>query len=383
MELALGVRQLKGVHGTGSACAVDQSLAQRDDQRDGAFARMKLDEAQLSDGPDKVLPMTTSPSLASISDPLAPLLQVLPRDLRAYRAGNTGIDYVHRFESGRPGPHVLINALTHGNEICGMVAATHLLDSGVRPKRGTLTVSFAHIEAYEAFREDDPFANRQLVHNLNRIWSDEWLDGTQDSPELRRARALRPVVAAADHILDIHSTSQDVVPFWVYPDFARNAQAALAMGGLGRVRTHLVMPRGLGSGTPLIQHGRHGVFDSNAGVALVVECGQHFLQSAADLAKATALDFLAHFGLIDWAPAPDQPAPQQRLALLQTCMVQTADFCFVKPLRGFETFAEGALIATDGDAGEIRAPCDQCTVMMPARVPIVGREAVYLTRPID
>ena len=317
-------------------------------------------------------------------EPAAPLLEVLPRDLSAYRAGNTGIDYVHRFESGRPGPHVLINALTHGNEICGMVAATHLLDSGVRPKIGTLTVSFAHVEAYEAFRQDDPFANRQIVHNLNRIWSDEWLDGSQDSPELRRARALRPVVAVADHILDIHSTSQDVEPFWVYPDFPRNGQAALAIGAQGQVTTHLVMPSGLGSGTPLIQHGRHGVAGSSAGVALVVECGQHFLQAAADVATATALDFLAHFGLIDAMPpsAEAQAQAQRRLALLETRMVHTPAFRFVRPLKGFETFAEGELIATDGDAGEIRAPCDDCTVMMPARVPIVGREAVYLTRPI-
>ena len=313
----------------------------------------------------------------------APLLEVLPRDLSAYRKGNTGIDYVHRFDSGRPGPHVLINALTHGNEICGMVAATHLLDSGVRPRIGTLTISFAHVEAYEAFRADDPFANRQLVHNLNRIWSDEWLDGPQDSPELRRARALRPVVAVADHILDIHSTSQDVVPFWVYPDFARNGQAALAMGAQGRVTTHLVMPSGLGSGTPLIQHGRHGAADSHAGVALVVECGQHFLRASADVARATALDFLAHFGLIDRAEPAQPAAAQSRFALLQTCMVHTPAFQFVRPLRGFETFDEGELIATDGDAGEIRAPCDRCTVLMPARVPIVGREAVYLTRPIS
>lgn len=61
------------------------------------------------------------------------------------------------------------------------------------------------------------------MHNLNRIWSPEWLDGPEDSPELRRARALRPVVAAADHLLDIHSTSQDVQPFWVYQAFARNS----------------------------------------------------------------------------------------------------------------------------------------------------------------
>ena len=309
-------------------------------------------------------------------------LEVLPRDLSAYRAGNTGIDYVHRFDSGRPGPHVLINALTHGNEICGMVAATHLLDKGVRPLIGTLTVSFAHVQAYEAFKAEDPFANRQIVHNLNRVWSDEWLDGAEDSPELRRARELRPVVAAADHILDIHSTSHDGGPFWVYPGFERNGQAALAIGARGTVTTHLVMPSGLGSGTPLIQHGRHGRPDGDAGVALVVECGQHFLRASAEVATRTTLDFLAHFGLLDLPAAPGQAASQRRYELLRTCMVQTPAFCFVRPLEGFETFARGELIASDGAAGEIRAPCDECTVSMPTRKPIVGREAVYLTRPL-
>lgn len=310
--------------------------------------------------------------------PIPPLIEVVQPELSAYRRGNTGVDYVHRFESGRPGPHVLVNALTHGNEICGMVAATHLLDSGVRPKIGTLTVSFAHVEAYDAFDPAQPFENRQLVHNLNRIWSDEWLDGPEDSPELRRARELRPVVAAADHILDIHSTSQPVAPFWVYPAFARNAAAALA---IGRPAIHLVMPKGLGSGTPLIQHGRHGDEESPAGAALVVECGQHFLQATADLATAVSLDFLAHFGLVERDPATPEPGPQQRFELLQTCMVKTEEFRFVRPLLGFEVFAKGELIATDG-AEEIRAPCEDCTVLMPARVPIVGREGVYLTRPL-
>ncbi|MEO7127387.1 MAG: succinylglutamate desuccinylase, partial [Rhodoferax sp.] len=45
--------------------------------------------------------------------PDQPAFEVLPRDLSAYRRGNVGIDYVHRFESGKPGPHVLVNALTH------------------------------------------------------------------------------------------------------------------------------------------------------------------------------------------------------------------------------------------------------------------------------
>jgi len=305
-----------------------------------------------------------------------PALEVLPRDLSPYRKGNTGIDYVHRFDSGRPGPHVLVNALTHGNEFCGMTAATHLLDRSVRPTQGTLTISFANVAAYESFDPARPFESRQLVHNLNRIWSTEWLDGAEDSPELRRARELRPVVAAADHILDLHSTSQAVQPFWVYPAFGRNGSAAQA---IGRPAVHLVMPQGLGSGTPLIQHGLHGQANHH-GVALVAECGQHFLRATGTLAIDVALDFIAHFGLID-RPLAAEAAPQQRFGLLKTCMVTTPDFRFVRPLVGFETFADGELIATDGDT-EIRALCERCTVLMPARKPIVGREAVYLTQPL-
>jgi predicted deacylase len=305
-----------------------------------------------------------------------PPLEVLPRDLAPYRQGNTGIDYVHRFDSGRPGPHVLVNALTHGNEFCGMTAATHLLDTGVRPAIGTLTISFANVAAYDSFDATRPFESRQLVHNLNRIWSAAWLDGSEDSPELKRARELRPVVAAADHILDIHSTSQAVQPFWVYPQFGRNGAAAMA---IGRPAVHLVMPQGLGSGTPLIQHGRHGQ-DDHTGVALVAECGQHFLRSTGELANEVALDFIAHFGLID-RPLSASVAPQRRFGLLKTCMITTPEFRFVRPLAGFETFAEGELIATDGDT-EIRALCNDCTVLMPARKPIVGREGVYLARPL-
>ncbi|MCD6077819.1 MAG: succinylglutamate desuccinylase/aspartoacylase [Ramlibacter sp.] len=305
-----------------------------------------------------------------------PALELLPRDLAAYRQGNTGIPYVHRFASGKSGPHVLVNALTHGNEFCGMVAATHLLDQGIRPLTGTLTVSFANVAAYESFEEQRPFESRQLVHNLNRVWSAEQLEGDGDSPELRRARELRPVVAAADHILDLHSTSQDVEPFWVYPAFARNAEVALA---IGRPAVHLVMPNGLGSGTPVIQHGRHGIADSDAGVALVAECGQHFRHATGQVAVDVTLDFLAHFGLIAARPAAPTPR-QRRYELIQTYVVATPEFRFARPVIGFETFAKDELVATDGGL-EIRA-AEDCAILMPTREPIVGREGFYLARVI-
>jgi predicted deacylase len=313
--------------------------------------------------------------MAGMSAPL-PTIEVSPRDLSRYRVGNTGIDYVHRFDSGRPGPHVMVNALTHGNEFCGMVAVCHLLDSGVRPKIGTLTLSFANVAAYETFDPAKPFDSRLITHNFNRIWSSAWLDGPEDSVELRRAREMRPAVAAADHILDIHSTSQDVVPFWVYPSFERNAVVARS---LPRPEVHLVMPVGLGSGTPLVQYDGHGRADGS-GAALVVECGQHFKQATADLATEVATRFLAHFGLVD-LPVPPPAAPPRRFELLRTHVIQHQSFAFTRPVIGFETFAEGELIASDGPL-EIRAPCDDCTIFMPARTAIVGREGVYLTRPL-
>jgi predicted deacylase len=311
------------------------------------------------------------------SIPPAPELQVLPRDLTPYRAGNTGIPYVHRFESGRPGPHVLVNALTHGNEFCGMVAATHLLDSGVRPKVGTLTVSFANVEAYESFDAADPFKSRQLVHNMNRVWTPQWLNGAEDSPELRRARELRPVVEAADHLLDIHSTAQEVDPFWVYLGHARNAQAAAAIGA---PPLHMVMPKGMGTGTPLVEYGRHGEAGFH-GIGLLVECGQHFAHASGELATQVALRFLAHFGLVDADPAWPAPVPPRRYELIRAVLVKSEDAQFVRPLVGMETFDEGELIATNGDE-EVRSPCDGCTIFMPTRKAVVGRELIYLTRPV-
>ena len=46
-------------------------------------------------------------------------VELSPPDIEPYRAGNTGIEYVTTFAASEPAPHVLVTALTHGNEICG------------------------------------------------------------------------------------------------------------------------------------------------------------------------------------------------------------------------------------------------------------------------
>ena len=63
-------------------------------------------------------------------------------DISAYKRGNTGIDYVHQFDSGKNGPHVMISAIVHGNELCGAVALDHLFRNEVRPIKGKLSLAF-------------------------------------------------------------------------------------------------------------------------------------------------------------------------------------------------------------------------------------------------
>ena len=43
-------------------------------------------------------------------------VEITGPDISPYKKGNTGIDYIHTFDSKKPGPHVLVSAVVHGNE---------------------------------------------------------------------------------------------------------------------------------------------------------------------------------------------------------------------------------------------------------------------------
>ena len=129
-------------------------------------------------------------------------LELRPEDLSPYRQGTSGVDYVHSFRGPRAGPHVIINALTHGNELCGMHVVKRLLDLGIRPICGELTLSFANVTAYEWFSPQRLDA-RFLDRDLNRLWHDDLLQEDAHSIEARRAHAMLPVVRTVDRLLDL------------------------------------------------------------------------------------------------------------------------------------------------------------------------------------
>src|SRR5262249_41934447 len=112
-------------------------------------------------------------------------------------------------DSGRAGAHVMVCALTHGNELCGAHALKFLFEHGVRPLQGRLTLGFANVEAYKRFDPLRPTASRLVDEDFNRLWSPAQLAGPRQSAELAGARTFRPLVESADFLLDLHSMQLD------------------------------------------------------------------------------------------------------------------------------------------------------------------------------
>ena len=94
-------------------------------------------------------------------DPIYPV-SLVPPDISCYRIGNTGVDYIHQFDSGKPGPNVMISSVVHGNELCGAIAVDHMLQNDVRPMKGKLSLAFMNVDAYLSFDADNPSASRYL-----------------------------------------------------------------------------------------------------------------------------------------------------------------------------------------------------------------------------
>ncbi len=302
-------------------------------------------------------------------------------DIAAYRAGNTGIPHITTLDSGRPGPHVMVNALTHGNEVSGAHALVWLFEAGIAPTRGRLTLSFANVAALAAFDPAAPFAARYLDEDFNRVWDRATLDGPRNGRELDRAREMRPLIDTVDYLLDLHSTSLAMAPMALCG--RRDKGLALARGT--GYPAHVVIDDGHAAGRRLRDYA-HFDDPDDPRAALLVECGQHFEAGARAVAIEATLRFLRHCGVIaatDAAPYPHpraRPAPQRIIRVTGAVTVSSDDFAFSRALAGFEVVAKaGTVFAHDGGRA-LRTPYDDCVMVMPSRDLAPGLTAVRLGR---
>ncbi|HKW52698.1 MAG TPA: succinylglutamate desuccinylase/aspartoacylase family protein [Stellaceae bacterium] len=311
--------------------------------------------------------------------PAPPAIELAAPDIAPYAAGNTGIPYVTTLDSGRPGPHVVVNALTHGNELCGAIVLDEIFRRGVRPAAGKLSLSFANVGAYRRFDAANPTASRFVDEDFNRLWDAATLDGKRQSAELERARALRPLIDSADLLLDLHSMQQ--------------ASPALMLAGL--TDKSLALARRVGVPDIIVRDAGHAAgprmrdyadFSEPASrkAALLVECGQHWEKRTAEIASDTAWRFLAASGVLAPAEAAAilaRPAAPQRVVTVTDAVTIAGDrFDFADDYRGMEVIPRaGTVIAHDG-GNEIRTPYDECVLIMPSRRLQRGQTAVRLGR---
>ncbi len=323
-------------------------------------------------------PAATSGISAAANRPV----ELVPPDISAYRDGNTGVAYVHRFDSGVAGPNAMITGIVHGNELCGAIVLDRLLRTGVRPRRGSLTLVFANPRAYATFDPSDPASSRFVDEDLNRVWSPLVLDGARDSVELSRARELRPLIDEADLLLDLHSMQHDTRALILSGPHRKGRNLAFELG----IPPLIVADEGHATGRRLRDYGGFGLADDPRN-ALLVECGQHWRQTTANLAIRIADRFLEIAGLVE-APEDDADRlagrePPRCIEVTRALTVQSDRARFLAPYTGLEVIADaGTPFLVDGD-DTVRTPYDNCVLIMPMLQLKRGATAVRLGRFVE
>jgi predicted deacylase len=314
--------------------------------------------------------------------PPAPLPEFKVRlsapDITPWVAGNTGIAGITTRDSGRPGPHVALLSLMHGNELAGAIVLEHLLQAGLAPSRGKLSFGFLNLMAFQRFDPQRPTASRFLDEDMNRVWDVSILNGPRHSIELDRAREIRPFADSVDVLLDLHSMLWPSEPLILSGTPAKGRELAMAIGTPSLV----VADHGHVNGRRLIDYPRFSSPDTQA-AACLVEAGQHWEQTTVNVILTSVAGLLRHLDIV----SPDAPLPPvrscgtPRSATVTTAVTaMTSNFTFVQTFRGGDIIpARDTLIAMDGET-QIRTPHDNCLLVMPSLRPSRGHTAVRLGR---
>ena len=312
-------------------------------------------------------------------DPAASLPGAVPHfpvelaapDIERWLPGNTGVPGVTTLRGALPGPHVVLVALLHGNEIIGAIVLDRLLRDGLQPARGRLSLVFANISAYARFDPEQPTASRFLDEDMNRVWDPAVLDGPRSSSELDRARALRPLIDSADMLLDLHSMLWPSGPLLLCGPGVRGRALATALG----VPDLVVADHGHATGPRMIDYVRFT--GPGEAAACLVEAGQHWRGETVTIAMRCVQAILGHAGM---AERPEPPPPPRVAEVTMAVTAATSSFAFLHPYRGGDVIpARNTLIALDGTA-EIRTPHDDCLLIMPSLRASRGHTAVRMAR---
>ena len=277
-----------------------------------------------------------------------------------------------------PGPHVLVLALSHGNEIAGAVALDRLLADSLMPSRGRLTFGFVNLAAFERFDPRQPTLSRFIDEDINRVWDETDAGrpapfvgagaGAGDPPNDRKRRcgagpALDAVAVGPADAVRRNGERACSGGGHRHAGTGGGATAAMPAGGACWTMPDLPRPRRRSSPT----WWRRASIGSPPRWTpcwrpLPACCG-------------TSAWRRAHPAL-----PPPRPRRQRFAEVTKAVTATTSSFAFVQPWRGGDVVPRrNTLIAMDG-AAEIRTPYDDCLLVMPSLRPSRGHTAVRLAR---
>ena len=275
---------------------------------------------------------------------------------------------VGRIRGSGPGPMLLIVGGLHGNEpegIAAMRAVAAELSACASGIRGDVVMLAGNLGALGRDR-------RFLESDLNRCWSPERVaalaagraeaaNGPEDIEQRELSAALAVALERARgtvHVVDLHSTSADGVPFAMCPDregdraLARLVPLPLVLGLLETVEQTLAM------------------YLANRGcVVLAVEGGPRGYRASIANLEAVLWLVLAGTGIVDDGVARNLETHRVRLErargdlprAIRVHHRQAADrragFCLEPDFANIQRVNEGQLLARHA-GGEFRAPAD-------------------------
>ena len=304
---------------------------------------------------------------------------------------------IHQIVGLQPGPKLVVLGAVHGNETCGTVAISRVMQelehNSLTVERGTLTlVPVTNPLAYQLKRRH---GDRNLNRNM-RITSNP-----QDFED-RLSNQLCPLLEAHDVLLDLHSFHTPGIPFALFgPENNRDQLEAFT-----RAEEEEAMALQLGVDRFVegwLETYAQGVRDRQArgaeahvdygvgttetirrygGIGITLECGQHDDDNAPEVAYRAIRGTLAHLGMAAAEPKPLPTSKPEVIRLYKVLDRLHPDDRFSRDWRSFEEIKQGDVLAVRHDGTELTAD-QNGWIVFPNPAAQVDQEWFYLARKSD
>jgi predicted deacylase len=291
-----------------------------------------------------------------------------------YTTFDTGMIKGEVFDTGMPGPRLLVLGAVHGDEHCGTEGINRIIPELGREDIKLLNgkVVFVPICNLEAFMRNV----RYVESNLNR---DMVVTQFPKTHEQEIANHLVPLIESCDVLLDLHSYHRGGAPFAIINEAApRYTQYAASLNSSwiisGWTKAYLASAPKNFERSPTEHIGTTECAYYKGALDVTLECGQHLDPLAPNVAYEGIVRALGHLGMAEnFLP----PAQMPQVAEMSRVFYSDGDGQFAKNWTHLEFVQAGTLIAKRSNGENISIEKDGVVILPRPDAP-KGDEWFYL-----